>query len=88
MNEWTREPEEILETFAAAMRANMLTYSIWSGNYAIVIAKQLRDAIVAAGWSKADVRAYLYESARVRRRDWESVGKAAARPRPRPRSRC
>ena len=77
MNEWTREPEEILETFAAAMRANMLQYSIWSGNYAIVIAKQLRDAIVAAGWSKQDVRKFIHQRARVRRGDWESVGKAA-----------
>lgn len=77
MNEWTREPEEILETFAAAMRSNMLTYSIWSGNYAIVIAKQLRDVLVEAGWSKRDVRCYLHESARLRRGDWASVGKAA-----------
>jgi hypothetical protein len=77
MNEWTREPKEILETFAAAMRANMLQYSIWSGNYAIVVAKQLRDALVAAGWSKRDVRGFIHGRARVRRREWESAGKAA-----------
>ena len=35
MNEWTTEPEEILETFAAEIRANMRQYSIWPGNYAI-----------------------------------------------------
>ena len=34
MNEWTTEPEEILETFAAEMRANMRHYSIYAGNYA------------------------------------------------------
>ena len=28
MNEWTTRPEEILETFAAEMRANMRHYSI------------------------------------------------------------
>jgi hypothetical protein len=77
MNEWTRDPREILETYAAAIRANMLTYSIWAGNYALVIGKQQREAIAAAGWSKQDVRAYVFESARVRRREWRSVGKSA-----------
>src|SRR6185437_10662388 len=36
MNEWTTEPREILETFAAEMRANMRHYSIWGGNYALI----------------------------------------------------
>jgi hypothetical protein len=35
MNEWTTKPEEILETFAAEMRANMRHYSIHPGNYAL-----------------------------------------------------
>ena len=43
MNEWSTEPREILETFAAEMRANQRHYSIYSGNYAIVIPKQLRE---------------------------------------------
>ena len=30
MNEWTTQPEEILETFAAEMRANLRHYSICS----------------------------------------------------------
>jgi len=76
MNEWTDDPAEILETFAAAIRASMLTYSIWSGNYGIVIAKQLRDIIAAAGWAKVDIREFIYERARVHRRDWAGVGKA------------
>jgi len=76
MNEWTHDPEEILETFAAEMRHNMLTYSVWSGNYALVIPKQLRELIVAAGWQKQDIRDYVYRAARVLRRDWASVGKA------------
>jgi hypothetical protein len=76
MNEWTHDPEEILETFAAEMRHNMLTYSVWSGNYALVIPKQLRELLVAAGWQKQDVRAYLHGSARLRRREWAGVGKA------------
>ena len=77
MNEWTSEPREILETYAAAIRANMLTYSIWAGNYALVMARQQREILTAAGWSKADVRDCVFERARVTRRDWRSVGKAA-----------
>ena len=77
MNEWTRDPREILETYAAAIRANMLTYSIWAGNYALVMAKQQRDTIAGAGWSKGDVRECVFERARVKRGDWRTVGKGA-----------
>lgn len=77
MNEWTTDPTEILATYAAAMRANMLHYSIWSGNYALIVGKQLRDLIVAAGWSKDDVRNYIFEHARVKWGDWAKVGKQA-----------
>ena len=76
MNEWTHDPEEILETFAAEMRHNMLTYSVWSGNYAVVIPKQLRELLVAAGWSKRDIGEYVYRAARVLRSAWATVGKA------------
>jgi len=75
MNEWTHDPEEIMETFAAEIRHNMLTYSIWPGNYAIVIPKQLRELLIAAGWQKSDIREYVFRSARVRRKDWGTVGK-------------
>jgi hypothetical protein len=77
MNEWTTAPEEILATFAAEMRANQLHYSIYGGNYAIIVPKQLREHLQRAGWSKADVAAFLFERARVHRRDWAAVGKAA-----------
>ena len=76
MNEWTTDPEEILDTFAAEMRANMLTYSVWAGNYALVIPKQLRDLIAAAGWRKREIREYIHRAARVRRGDWCGAGKA------------
>jgi len=75
MNEWTADPEEILETFAGEMRHNMLTYSVWAGNYVLVIPKQLRDLLVAAGWQKRDIREYIFRSARVVRSDWAKVGK-------------
>lgn len=78
MNEWTTVPEEILETFAAEIRANMRHYSLWGGNYAIVIPPQLREHLDAAGWSKADVRQFVFERARIKRSEWADVGKQAA----------
>ncbi|MEA3156835.1 MAG: hypothetical protein QOK44_4424 [Betaproteobacteria bacterium] len=77
MNEWTHDPREILDTYVAAIRANMLTYSIWEGNYAIVIPKQHRQIFAAAGWSKRDVRQYIFETAHVLRKEWRNVGKAS-----------
>jgi hypothetical protein len=77
MNEWTHDPKDILETFAAEMRANQLHYSIYGGNYAIIIPKQLREHLQAAGWTKQHVAEFLFERARVRRGDWASVGKGS-----------
>ena len=75
MNEWTTVPEEILDTYAAEMRANMRHYSIWAGNYAIVVPPQLRAHFHAAGWSKDDIRAYIHTKARIRRAEWAECGK-------------
>ena len=77
LNEWTHDPKELLDTYAAAIRANMLTYSIWNGNYAVVIAKQHQDIFAAAKWSKQDIRDYMFEQCWVRRKEWRTVGKAA-----------
>jgi hypothetical protein len=77
LNEWTQDPRELLDTLAAAIRANMLTYSIWAGNYALIIPRQPRDVLTSAGWRKQDVREYIFESARVARRQWREVGKGA-----------
>jgi len=77
MNEWTTEPKEILETFAAEIRANMRHYSIWPGNYAIIVPKQLREHLQTAGWSKADISEFIFERARIHRREWADVGKAS-----------
>src|SRR5262245_11673993 len=81
MNEWTHDPREIADTYAAAIRANMLTYSIWAGNYAIVVARQQRQVFAAAGWTKRDLRECLHERSRVTRREWRAVGKSAVAPR-------
>ena len=77
MNEWTHDPKEILDTYVSAMQSNMLTYSIWEGNYAFVIPKQHREIFGAAGWDKKNIREYVFEKARVKRGDWNHVGKAA-----------
>jgi hypothetical protein len=77
MNEWTTEPTEILDTFVAEIRANMRHYSIWPGNYAIVVPPQLRRHFDEAGWSKADIRRYVFESARILRSEWADCGKGA-----------
>lgn len=77
MNEWTTDPKEILETFAAEIRANMRHYSIWPGNYAIVIPKQLRSHLQAAGWNKRNIADFVFERARIHRREWAEVGKGA-----------
>ncbi|MGE0769991.1 MAG: hypothetical protein AB7L90_26430 [Hyphomicrobiaceae bacterium] len=77
MNEWTHAPEEILETFAAEMRGSQRHYSIYGGNQVVVIPKQLREIIQAAGWSKADIGRFLHERARIKRKEWGDVGKVA-----------
>jgi hypothetical protein len=77
MNEWTHDPAEVLDTYVAAIRANMLTYSIWEGNYALVVPKQHRQVLEAAGWDKRRMREYVYETAHVKRAEWRTVGKSA-----------
>jgi hypothetical protein len=77
MNEWTTKPEEILETFAAEMRGNQRHYSIYGGNYVIMVPRQLREHFHAAQWSKADIARHLFERARIRRKEWGEVGKGA-----------
>lgn len=77
MNEWTTNPEEILDTFIAEIKANMAHYSVWAGNYAIVVPPQLREHFAVASWSKTDIQAYVFEHARMRRSDWAACGKAS-----------
>ena len=55
----------------------MLCYSIWAGNYVLVLPRQPRQVFTAAGWSKRDIREYVFQEARVVRRQWRDVGKAA-----------
>lgn len=77
MNEWTTKPEEILDTFCAEIKANLRHYSIYPGNYAIVIPPQLRTHFEDAGWARRDIQQYVFENARIFRREWADVGKGA-----------
>ena len=77
MNEWTTKPEEILETFASDMRANLRHYSIHPGNYAIIVPKQLREHLQNAGWDKGRIANFIHERARIHRREWAEVGKGS-----------
>lgn len=77
LNEWTTKPEELLDTYVAEMKACMRHYSIWPGNYAIIVPPQLRAHFDAAGWSKANIREYVFANARIYRREWEDCGKGA-----------
>lgn len=77
MNEWTTQPEEILDTFVAEIKANMRHYSIWAGNYAIVVPNQLRTHFHAANWEKSDIAQYVFEHARITRSEWADVGKGS-----------
>lgn len=77
MNEWTTDPEEILDTFVAEIKANMRHYSIWAGNYAVIIAPQLRAHFANSGWSKPQIQQYVFDNARVHRREWADVGKGS-----------
>ncbi len=77
MNEWTNKPEEILDTYAAEMRANMRNYSIWSGNYVVVMPPQHREHMRNAGWGRKEIAHYLFEKARIKRSEWSTVGKGS-----------
>jgi len=77
MNEWTTKPEEILDTYVAEIKANLTNYSIWPGNYAIVVPPQLRSHFDAARWTKAMISDYVFEHARIKRQAWADVGKGA-----------
>ena len=77
MNEWTTNPKEICDTIAAEIKANQLHYSIWAGNYVVVLPTQLRQHFADAGWSKSDIQSYVFQQARVMRGEWKDVGKGS-----------
>ena len=77
MNEWTTKPAEILDTLCAEIKANLRHYSIYPGNYAIVIPPQLRTHFDDAGWGRKEIQQYVFENARILRREWADVGKGA-----------
>lgn len=77
MHEWSQDPKDVLQTYAASIRANMLTYSPRAGHYAMIVPKQHRQVFDAAGWQKRDIREYLFEQVRFVRAEFGRVGKAS-----------
>ena len=55
----------------------MRHYSIWPGNYVIVIPPHLRDQLQAAGRDKTKIAEYIFERARIHRREWAEAVKGA-----------
>ena len=76
MNEWTEDPKEILDTYASEMKSNLRNYSIWSGNYAIVIPKQHRDHLEKAGWTRDQISQYLLRKQKSRDRNGLKLARA------------
>jgi len=77
MHEWSQDPEDVLRTYAAAIRSNMLTYSPRAGHYAMIVPKQHRQVFDAAGWHKRDIREFLFGQVRFMRGEFRQIGKAA-----------
>jgi hypothetical protein len=50
LNEWTRDPREILDTYVGAIRANMLTYSIWAALEFVAVSQALGTKV----WSRCE----------------------------------
>lgn len=64
-NHMSGEPDRILDTFVAAMQ-NPARYAVGKAAQGIpVLGPEHAGAIIAAGWSRRDVREYLAEKSRV-----------------------
>lgn len=74
-NHGANTPEAILATIADAM-ANLGTFS--AGQSVVLLAPEHVGIVAAAGWSKAQVRQYLYDHARRSRADLVRLMKAPA----------
>ena len=73
-NHLNPSPEGILTTMAAAMRCPA-TYPVGKGHQAVVVlGPEHAAALVEAGWTKARVREFLAEAARVTSAEIEAAG--------------
>ena len=77
INEWSARPEESFNTLIAEMKANMHDYTMYPGNYVIIIPPQYRVDFDNLGLSKQDIQGYVFEKTRVRRSEWAHRGKGA-----------
>lgn len=58
-------------------RGQSLTRAIELARFIAELPPQLRQHFESAGWSKGDIRRYVFERARIHRREWADCGKAA-----------
>jgi hypothetical protein len=73
-NHLSEDPEAILRTFAAAMRAPS-TFAVGKGGQGLVVlGPEHAAALVAGGWNRARVRAFLARESRVTPEELEAAG--------------
>lgn len=73
-NHLVEDPERLLLTFAAAMRAPSNFVTGKEGQGVVVLGHEHRAAVIGAGWSRRDVQEYLYEHSKITPNDLEAWG--------------
>jgi hypothetical protein len=63
-NHWSHTPRDLLRTIASAMVSLGSNHLYLGGESFVVLGPEHAALLAAAGWTKADVRAFLYEQAR------------------------
>ena len=63
-NHWSRRPEDLLRTIADAMATLGSNHMYLGGESFVVLGPEHAATIAAAGWTKGDVRAFLFAHAR------------------------
>jgi hypothetical protein len=75
MNEQANTPQGILDSVAASLCDMGSVVGVRAGERVIALAGQHRFYMDRHGWSKKDVREYLFEKARVTPDDFRQAGK-------------
>jgi hypothetical protein len=82
-NRSSQEPEQILRTFTDLMASLALVATPTSPRpKVIVMGPEHAQLIAARGWSKDDVKRFVYENARRSLADWEAVSRPPVRSAP------
>jgi hypothetical protein len=79
VNDSTHDPRGLLETYAAAVTGRMLTSAVGEGNHVMLVSGPHRDALRAAGWTRQDIREFVFERCHVLGKNWRDRGKGPNR---------